>query len=186
VYEPERMHLSHTACAGLEQQRRWQPDRAARGFWPGFSSLPRTRSLFGLCARIPMPCPHDTLACTGRSFSRSLAETARVTITTGFPCVSTLLEAGDRSSSQSRGARDRSCTTEAVQSQLLLPVAQDRQSIVFCPCTEPCGVLTVQLHASSRMAVNSLLFPPPLSLPRVNCCCQLWLLVSVQKVQLRL
>jgi hypothetical protein len=151
----------------------------------GLFESPPTRSLFGLCARIPMPCPHDTLACTGRSFSRSLAETARVTITTGFPCVSTLLEAGDRSSSQSRGARDRSCTTEAVQSQLLLPVAQDRQSIVFCPCTEPCGVLTVQLHASSRMAVNSLLFPP-LSLPRVNCCCQLWLLVSVQKVQLRL
>ena len=69
VYEPERMHLSlfsntHSLC--------WTGATKAMATGPGgarvlavlFESLPRTPSLVGLCARIPMPCPHDTLACT--------------------------------------------------------------------------------------------------------------------------
>jgi len=123
VYEPERMHLSlfsntHSLC--------WPGATKAMATGPGgarvlavlFESLPRTpRSLaFARGYR----CRARTTQWRARVVvSRSLAETARVTITTGFTCVSTPLEAGGWRLQPSRGARDRSCTAAAVQSQLL-------------------------------------------------------------------
>jgi len=122
--------------------------------WPGFSSLPGPpRSLaFARGYR----CRARTTQWRARVVvSRSLAETARVTITTGFTCVSTLQEAGARRPfvQPSRGARDRSCTA-AVQGQLL-PVAQDRQSFVHLQ--NNAVSLLFSVDASVRMAVNSLL-----------------------------
>ena len=64
--------VAHTACAGLEQQRRWQPDRAARGAFRASrpSRGPPRRSL--AFARGYRCRRARTTHWRARSFSRSL------------------------------------------------------------------------------------------------------------------
>lgn len=139
-------------CWSSNQQRRRQPDRTERreGFGRAFRA-----SLFGLPLREDtdaMPCRTTHTGVHGScTQTLSLAEAARVTITTGFTRVSTHCWMLDR---PSRGARDRALYCGSTCMSTTSTPDRSRQTKVLSINRTLRLSLLFSVNASVRMAVK--------------------------------